>query len=128
MKSRIFLFLCVILAIGIALAYLLRSKPITVLVKAAERGRIEATVANTRAGTVKACRRALLAPAIGGQIFQLPVREGMEVKTGDLLLVLWNEDLQAEVRLAASKLRRPGPGARQRACRPILPSVRPNDS
>jgi HlyD family secretion protein len=103
MKSRIFLFLCVILAIGIALAYLLRSKPITVLVKAAERGRIEATVANTRAGTVKACRRALLAPAIGGQIFQLPVREGMEVKTGDLLLVLWNEDLQAEVRLAASE-------------------------
>ena len=104
MKSRILLFfLCVIVAIAIALAYLLRPKPITVLVKAAERGRIEATVANTRAGTVKACRRALLAPAIGGQIFQLPVHEGMEVKTGDLLLALWNEDLQAGVQLAASE-------------------------
>jgi HlyD family secretion protein len=104
MKSRILLILCVILAIGIALAYLLRPKPITVLVKAAERGRIEATVANTRAGTVKPCRRALLAPAIGGQISQLSVHEGMEVKTGDLLLALWNEDLQAEVRLAASEI------------------------
>ena len=104
MKSRILLFLGVILAVGIVLAYLLRPKPITVLVKAAERGRIEATVANTRAGTVKACRRALLAPAIGGQIFQLSVHEGMEVKTGDLLLALWNEDLQAEVQLAGSEV------------------------
>jgi HlyD family secretion protein len=103
MKSRILLALGVILAVGIVLVYLLRPKPITVLVTAAERGRIEATVANTRAGTVKACRRALLAPAIGGQIFQLSVHEGMEVKTGDLLLVLWNEDLQAEVQLAASE-------------------------
>ena len=103
MKSRILIFFCVILAIAIAVAYLLRPKPITVLVTAAERGRIEATVANTRAGTVKACRRALLAPAIGGQIFQLSVHEGMEVKTGDLLLVLWNEDLQAGVQLAVSE-------------------------
>jgi HlyD family secretion protein len=103
MKSRILIFLGVILAVGIVLAYLLRPKPITVLVTAAERGRIEATVANTRAGTVKACRRALLAPAIGGQIFQLSVHEGMEVKTGDLLLVLWNEDLQAGVQLAVSE-------------------------
>jgi HlyD family secretion protein len=104
MKSRILLFLGVVLAIGIVLAYLLRPKPITVLVRAAERGKIEATVANTRAGTVKACRRALLAPAIGGQIFQLSVHEGMEVKTGDLLLALWNEDLQAEVQLAGSEV------------------------
>jgi len=103
MNFRI-LFILALVGVGAGLVtYLLRSKPITVVVQAAERGRIEATVANTRAGTVKACRRALLAPATGGQIFQLPVHEGMRVKTGDLLLSLWNEDLQAEVQLAHSE-------------------------
>ncbi len=50
---------------------------------------------NTRAGTVKACRRALLAPAIGGQIDRLPARKGEAVKAGDVLLALWNKDLEA---------------------------------
>jgi HlyD family secretion protein len=103
MKLRIILILALVGASIALIIYFLRPKPITVLVQAAERGRIEATVANTRAGTVKACRRALLAPATGGQIFQLPVHEGMRVKTGDLLLSLWNDDLQAEVRLAQSE-------------------------
>jgi len=103
MKFRI-LFILALVGVGAGLVtYLLRSKPITVLVQTAERGRIEATVANTRAGTVKACRRALLAPALGGQIFQLPVHEGIRVKTGDLLLSLWNEDLRAEAQLAHSE-------------------------
>lgn len=103
MKSRIIFILALVASVAVLTAYLLRPKPITVLVQAAERGRIEATVANTRAGTVKPCRRALLAPAIGGQISRLPVHEGMRVKTGDLLLSLWNEDLQAEVQLAHSE-------------------------
>ena len=56
-------------------------------------GNIEETIANTRAGTVKACRRARLAPAIGGQIDSLPVKEGQPVKQGDVLLALWSDDL-----------------------------------
>jgi HlyD family secretion protein len=76
-----------------------------VIVRQVERGSIEATVANTRAGTVKPCRRALLAPAAGGQIARLPVRKGQAVKAGELLLALWNEDLAAEVELAASDVR-----------------------
>jgi HlyD family secretion protein len=57
-------------------------------------------VANTRAGTVKACRRARLAPSVGGQIETLAVHEGDRVERGDLLLELWNQDLAAQVTLA----------------------------
>ena len=59
-----------------------------------------ATVANTRAGTVDACRRAGLSPAMGGQIENLPVKDGERVEAGDLLLELWNDDVEAELTLA----------------------------
>ena len=76
-----------------------RSKPVEVAVSAVERGTVEKTVANTRAGTVKACRRAKLSPSAGGQIALLPVREGESVKRGQLLLELWNKDLTAQLAL-----------------------------
>lgn len=96
----------IIIAASLALAsiYLtiLWSKPdpIQVTVSKVERGIVEATVANTRAGTIMACRRAKLSPAMGGQITQLPVNEGDRVEAGELLLALWNDDLQAQVVLA----------------------------
>jgi HlyD family secretion protein len=77
-----------------------RPKPIEVMVKPVVRGVIEKTVANTRAGTVKACRRAKLSPSIGGQISHLPIREGDQVKAGTLLLEIWNADLKAQLALA----------------------------
>lgn len=80
--------------------YFSRPEPVTVRVQAVTRGVVEQTVANTRAGTVKACRRARLAPSIGGQIARLAVREGDRVAAGDLLLELWNQDLEAQVTLA----------------------------
>jgi HlyD family secretion protein len=94
------------LVLGIAAAgasawlYLRGTKPVLVRVQAAVSGVVEETVANTRAGTVKACRRARLAPSIGGQIATLAVREGQRVKQGEVLLELWNQDLQAHVSLA----------------------------
>ncbi|MCW8831224.1 MAG: efflux RND transporter periplasmic adaptor subunit [Gammaproteobacteria bacterium] len=91
------------MTISIILVYTTRPKPVKVLVEKVEMGAIEETVANTRAGTVKACRRAQMAPAMGGQIALLPVKEGDSVKQGDLLLALWNDDLQAEVGLARSE-------------------------
>ena len=77
-----------------------RPKPVPVLVAAVERGTVEKTVANTRAGTVKACRRAKLSPSSGGQIAALPIAEGDQVKKGQLLLELWNKDLTAQLTLA----------------------------
>jgi HlyD family secretion protein len=80
--------------------YLSRPEPVRVRVGAVERGTVEEMVANTRAGTVKACRRAKLAPGTGGQIARLGVREGDRVDTGQVLLELWNLDLKAQVTLA----------------------------
>lgn len=80
-----------------------RSKPVKVHVAKVARGSIEETVANTRAGTVKPCRRAQMAPPSGGQIALMPIKEGDEVKKGQLLLELWNEDLRAQVQLARSE-------------------------
>ncbi len=91
----------VIALLGIyAAIHISKPDPISVTVTTVERGDVEATVANTRAGTIKACRRAGLSPAIGGQITQLPVKEGDQVKAGELLLALWHDDLQAQVVLA----------------------------
>ncbi|MBU0656969.1 MAG: efflux RND transporter periplasmic adaptor subunit [Gammaproteobacteria bacterium] len=69
------------------------------------RGPVEATVANTRAGTVKACRRAKLSPSLGGQISTLPFPEGSQVKAGDVLLRLWNNDLQASLNAAQESVK-----------------------
>ena len=73
---------------------------VTVSVAIAERGDVTASVVNTRAGTVKACRRSGLSPAMGGQMAALPVNEGDRVKQGDLLLELWNDDFKAELLVA----------------------------
>lgn len=80
--------------------YLHEPAPVRVKVQEATSGTVEEIVANTRAGTLKPCRRAKLAPSLGGQIATLAVREGDRVKTGDLLLELWNQDLTAQVTLA----------------------------
>ena len=103
MKKTTYRLLLIILIIaGIIGAgwYLSRPKPISVAVTAVERGIVESTVSNTRAGTVKACRRARIAPAIGGQIAKLAVKEGDQVTTGQILLSLWNDDLAAQLQLA----------------------------
>lgn len=63
-------------------------------------GEVRSSVANTRAGTVKACHRARLAPAMGGQIASLPAREGAAVEQGEILLELWNADRRAQLLLA----------------------------
>ena len=102
LRIRWIIFLLLAAAVGMAIWYSTRAKPVEVVVKAVERGVVERTVANTRAGTVKACRRAKLSPSVGGQIAKLPIHEGDRVKAGDLLLELWNEDLTAQLKLAAS--------------------------
>ncbi|HEC17503.1 MAG TPA: efflux RND transporter periplasmic adaptor subunit [Sedimenticola sp.] len=98
------LILAVVIAGGMGLVwYSTRPKPVKVLVKQVERGIVEQTIANTRAGTVKACRRAKLSPSLGGQIAILAVKEGDRVKAGALLLELWNKDLKAQVALNESE-------------------------
>jgi HlyD family secretion protein len=61
-----------------------------------DRGKVEATVVNTRAGTVEACQRTKLSTIMGGRIEYLGVKEGDKVKKGQLLLKLWNDDQKAQ--------------------------------
>lgn len=95
--------LIVVLVIGLVIWYSTRPKPVEITVKPVETGSVEQTVANTRAGTVKACRRAKLSPGIGGQIATLDIKEGDLVKAGTMLLELWNKDLRADIALNESE-------------------------
>ncbi len=101
--GRLIRWLVVVLVIA-GIAFLIwqktRAKPVEVMVGLVTRGIVEKTVANTRAGTVNACRRARLSPSIGGQIAALPIHEGDQVEAGDLLLEIWNEDLSAQFAVA----------------------------
>ena len=103
-RRRIALIVSAFIVIVIALiAWFKRPKPISVLLANVEIGEVQRTVTNTRAGTLKACRRAKLSPSIGGQIANLPVREGDSVKQGQILFEIWNDDLLAKVELARSE-------------------------
>ena len=101
---RLLILLALVAGVAVAIWYATRPKPIKVTVVTVARGTVESTVANTRAGTVKACRRAKLSTATGGQITELNVHEGDHVKKGELILSLWNEDQQAQVALARSEI------------------------
>jgi HlyD family secretion protein len=69
-----------------------------------DRGKVESSIANTRAGTVEACQRTKLSTIVGGRIEILAVKEGDQVKKGQLLLKLWNDDQQAQSTLAAAQM------------------------
>jgi HlyD family secretion protein len=97
---RVILAILILGGVAAAIWHFTRPQPVAVSVKPVTRGTVERTVANTRAGTVKACRRAKLSPSVGGQIADLPIHEGDRVKEGQLLLELWNQDLKAQARLA----------------------------
>ncbi len=103
--KKTYLLIIPVVALGLFFGYryLTREKPIKVTVQAVESGAVEATVANTRAGSVKARHRANLTPPIGGQIATLNVRKADTVKAGQVLLTLWNKDLQAQLHLARSE-------------------------
>ncbi|MCX7146732.1 MAG: efflux RND transporter periplasmic adaptor subunit [Sulfuritalea sp.] len=81
-----------------------RAKPVVVMLKTVDRGNVESTVVNTRAGTVDACQRTKLSTILGGRIEVLAVKQGDYVKKGQLLMKLWNDDQKAQQRLAEAAL------------------------
>lgn len=101
---KLILVLAVVAAAAAAFFHFTRAKPVAVLVAEAQPGRVETTVANTRAGSVTACRRAKVAPPAGGRIERLPIKKGQRVKAGELLLELWNVDLTSRERVSREQL------------------------
>ena len=113
---RIGVFVIVLALAAGAAWYATRPKPIAVAVAQATIGRVETTVANTRAGSVMACRRAKLAPPAGGRIEKLNVRKGDRVRTGQVLL----DPLERRPHGARTRVARATPdreGARARGLR-----------
>lgn len=106
MTQKRFWQICVSAVVVIA-AYFALQKPkaIDVKIHRVAIGEVKETVANTRVGTIKACRRSYLAPATGGQVAKLHVREGDAVKQHQVLLEVWNRDLTAQVELQSAQIK-----------------------
>lgn len=77
---------------------------IPVSVVMVDRGRVEETVTNSRAGTVKARQRAKLSPEIGGRVAEIPHRKGARVRAGDVLLRVHDESQRAAVQMAEREM------------------------
>ncbi len=102
--------LAMVVAVLVAAALVLRATVLApevsvVTVAPVIRGEVEETVTNTRAGTVKARRRARLSPQFGGRVVELPVLEGDDVITGQLLLKLDDAVQQDQLALATEDIR-----------------------
>jgi HlyD family secretion protein len=78
--------------------------PVAVAVSRVERGRVEETVTNSRAGTVKARRRAQLSPDVGGRVLELPFRAGDRVPAGAVVLRLDDSIVRAQLAVAERDL------------------------
>ena len=99
-RSLIALVVVALAAVG--LWWIGRPKPVAVTLKEIDRGKVESSIANTRAGTVEACQRTKLSTIMGGRIEVLAVKEGDRVKKGQLLMQLWNDDQEAQSTLATT--------------------------
>jgi HlyD family secretion protein len=95
----------VVLALVVGLGWwLTRPAPIPVTLVAVQRGPVEATLSNTRAGEIEACQRTRLSTIVGGRIEYLGVREGDRVERGQVLLRLWSEDQEARLAVNRAQL------------------------
>lgn len=101
---RLLLVFAVLALLGAGLWWANRPKPIAVQLWQIDQGRVESSIANTRAGTVEACQRTKLSATMGGRIAVLAVKEGDRVKKGQLLIKLWNDDQQAQSALAQTQV------------------------
>jgi HlyD family secretion protein len=104
LARRLFYFVLVLALLGGAIWWLTRPQPIAVVVHEVGRGRVEASIANTRAGEVEACQRTKMSTIIGGRIEDLPVKEGDRVKAGQVLMRLWNQDIDARLSVNRTQL------------------------
>ena len=96
--------IAVVLLVVVALAvkWLWPQAPLAAVLVTVAPGTVEQVVANTRAGTVKACQRSKLSMPMGGRVERLHVQEGSHVKAGTILLELWNDDREAQLAQAGA--------------------------
>ena len=103
-RSRMIVTLAVVIVL-IGCGFLLRvtlfaPDPIEVRVGNVERGLVESTVTNSKAGTVEARRRSSIAAEIGGRVVEIARREGEMVEAGEALVRLADVSHRAQLELA----------------------------
>lgn len=125
MNKKILIAILVLAALSLIYYLMMRPKPVAVEVVRIEPGEVKSTVSNTRVGTVKACRRALLAPATGGEVARIHVKEGDTVKQNQLLMEVWNKDLKAQLELQDAQIRPTKPPQNKSASSRAAPNARP---
>lgn len=93
--------LALVAAVGFGLRLtLFAPEPIEVRVERVGTGRVEATVTNSKAGTVEARRRSRIASEIGGRVVEIAHREGARVVAGQPLVRLAARSYEAQLELA----------------------------
>jgi len=92
--------LLILWKMGEGLYTMVRPDPVPVTVYRLARGTVEDTVTNSKAGTVKARRRAKISPEIGGRVAFIGFRPGARVRKGEVLLRINDSDLKAALDLA----------------------------
>ncbi len=109
--------LVVLALVGVGLRLtVLRPTVVPVTVFRVARGRVEQSVINSKAGTVKSRRRAALSSEVGGRVMNLPARKGLHVKRGDVLMEVADADYRAQVQVQESTVEA-ARAARTEACK-----------
>src|SRR6476659_11120545 len=104
MRRWIWRILVILAIVGVVIALratVFAPEPLEVRVAEVSRGRVEQTVTNSRAGTIKARRRSQISPEVGGRVVAIPYREGQRFHKGDVLLRL--DPSVPEARIALSR-------------------------
>jgi len=92
-----------LLAIAVGYGFF-SAERIDVRVVAVERGTVESTVTNSKAGTLRSRLRSRISAETGGRVTQIHHREGESVKAGTLLVKLNDVSLQARLELSQAVL------------------------
>jgi HlyD family secretion protein len=102
MRGRRWLWRGLWLAVAVAIvwagaSFLRRKQPVEVVTAPVERGTVERTASNTKAGTVEARRRAKLSTGTAGVVVELNVERGDRVAAGTVLLRLQDRSERASL-------------------------------
>jgi HlyD family secretion protein len=104
LRSWLFVALAVGAALGAIVLFARRADPLEVRAVAVARGKVERTVAGTKAGALRSRRASDLSFEASGTITAVHVREGRTVAPGELLLTLDTREAEAASSSARAEL------------------------
>jgi HlyD family secretion protein len=104
-NSKRWICAAVVIALAVVLWFTVFSQErVKVKVVEVDRGTVESTVTNSKAGTLRSRLRSRISAETGGRVIKIFHREGEHVKAGDLLVRLNDSSLQARFELSQASL------------------------